>query len=92
MEQMNTMQAATYSTSQVVRHTGATFRMIDYWIRNGHVTIRRNASGSGTRRRWSRQELDALLLCVEQVAEAQDTLDRWASGELWEDCLKAVAR
>lgn len=91
MEQMTTKNGTTYSTTQVAEIAGVTFRMIDYWVRNGHITIRAQARGSGSRRRWTQAELDALVLTVEHVANAQETLDAFARGDLWHDCLKAVS-
>lgn len=46
-----------WSTGQIIDYTGATYRMIDYWVRRGLLKPARALPGSGTARLWSASEL-----------------------------------
>lgn len=53
----------TYSTVEVCRLTGATYRQLDYWCRKGLIPGLSTGHGSGSRRRWSREQIaEAILL------------------------------
>ena len=78
------------STNEVAEELDVSFRMLDHYLRRGHVTIQSEASGSGTRRKWKRHEVNALRLCLERVRVAQETLDSFAQGELWGKALREV--
>lgn len=48
-----------YSTDQVRRLVGVSYRRVDYWIRTGLIVPSiREANGQGTRRRYSQADLD----------------------------------
>ena len=52
------MVAASYSTTQVARAAGVTYRQLDYWARHGIVTPSiADATGCGSRRRWSADDV-----------------------------------
>lgn len=58
------------STRRVAELSGATMRQLDYWDRNGLITVAVPAQGSGSRRRWSVSNLEqarALALFSEGV-------------------------
>ena len=61
--QVTTTETETYSTVEVCRMTGATYRQLDYWCRTGRIHGQPvgRGTGSGNRRRWT----------PEQVAEAR---------------------
>lgn len=50
----------TYSTREAVDLAGVSYRQADYWIRRGLVEPTVNPSGSGSRRRWSEDDVLAL--------------------------------
>lgn len=50
-----------YSSTAAMRRVGISYRQIDYWARTGVVVPSiANPSGSGTSRRYSPRDLDAL--------------------------------
>lgn len=56
-----TAEISLFSTSTVARLTGASVRMIDHWARTGLLKPSgQNASGKGSRRRYTFQDLVAL--------------------------------
>ena len=79
-----------YSTAEVAEKLDVTFRMLDHYLRRGHVYIASEASGSGSRRKWTHREVEALRVCLNQVREAQELLDAFARGELWRQALEEV--
>ena len=40
------------SSTEMIERAGITTRMLDEWVRRGHVTPAIQAHGSGTQRRW----------------------------------------
>ena len=46
-----TNEPSTYSTTDVQALTGASFRMLDFWVRRGYIQM--PATGSGRPRRWN---------------------------------------
>ena len=73
-----------YSTLQVARLVGVTYRMLDYWLRMGMVYIEREARGSGTRRWWTLDEVRRLKRLVALKHDAEEVLSEFADGSLWE--------
>jgi hypothetical protein len=54
-----TMIEAQYSSSDVCRLTGVTYRVLDYWARCDVITPElRDANGSGSRRSWSWRQIE----------------------------------
>lgn len=59
-----------YSTKETADLSGATLRQLDYWDRTGIISVAVPAQGSGSRRRWSRSNVEAaraLALLSESV-------------------------
>lgn len=80
---MDTQEHTTHSTQEVADLTGVSYRMLDYWLRQGIIAIDGNTSGSGSRRRWSCDEVARLKRCLEQVRVANETIAAWSEGVLW---------
>lgn len=57
---MMTERKATFSTTQACRLAGITYRQIDYYDRSGLIDPTQPARGSGSQRRWTSREVDAL--------------------------------
>lgn len=72
-----------YSSTDVCELVGCSFRMLDYWIRNGHITITHDAHGSGNHRRISADELRRIKILYAEITEAKAILEMFESGELW---------
>lgn len=47
-----------FSTAQVSRLTGATFRQLDHWHSEGYITGAPVALGCGHSRRWTPEDVD----------------------------------
>jgi len=77
------VETPTYSTAEVSRITGCSYRQLDYWIRTGIIEIRYGAHGSGSRRRWTEAEVERLERVVERYREAVQVMHEFQSGELW---------
>lgn len=53
------------STTEAAQQANTTFRQLDWWARNGYVTPSIvDAAGSGSSRRWSHADVDALIAIV----------------------------
>jgi DNA-binding transcriptional MerR regulator len=64
---VTTIDEETYSTVEVCRLTGATYRQLDYWCRTGRISGQPvgRGTGSGHRRRWTQAQVaEATLLYV----------------------------
>lgn len=72
-----------YTTPEVCEIVGVSYRMLDYWCRQGHVTIDGDARGSGSRRRFTPDEVAALVRCKQRCDEANAVLDSFQSGAMW---------
>ncbi len=59
---MTTSTIESYSSDEACRLAGITYRQADYWTRRGLIEPMAPATGSGSRRRWSAQ--DVLVLRV----------------------------
>ena len=57
-----------HSTSEAAALSGATFRQLDYWARTGVIAAASPAQGSGSRRRWSDEEVRALSVLARVAA------------------------
>lgn len=47
-----------FTTAQVARLTGASYRQLDYWSRSGWITGTPAYVGSGFPRRWTPQDIE----------------------------------
>ncbi len=50
----------TYSSTDVVRQTGLTYRILDYWCRTGVIIPDNEGRGSGSRRSFSAEQMQHL--------------------------------
>lgn len=50
-----------YSTEEVAEMSGLTYRIVDYWCRQGAISPRVEAAGQGTRRRFSAEQAEWLM-------------------------------
>jgi hypothetical protein len=89
---MMDVRTDTYTSQEVCALSGITYRMLDYWCRTGRIAVKDDASGSGTRRRWTQAELDALILCADRTREANAVLDAFQNGSLWKWAMKGGTR
>lgn len=78
---MNT-ERGTMSSVQLCREAGCTYRQLDYWTRHGLVEPLVAADGSGSRRRWSvddvhrvRRLILAARFASGSIMDALDLLD-----------------
>lgn len=58
-----------------------TYRQLDYWIRNGWVTVSGPADGSGSRRRLTEAEALAVADLVDEYERIKQLSARLTSGE-----------
>lgn len=54
----------TYGTIEVCRMTGATYRQLDYWCRTGKIPGLERGHGSGSRRRWTPEQITEVVLLL----------------------------
>jgi len=78
--------AATYSTAEVAALAGLTYRIVDYWVRQGVIWPEVEAHGSGSRRGWSSQQAEWLMRIGEayRMGERRGLdLTALAVGHIW---------
>jgi hypothetical protein len=81
------MQTAnvSFSTEAAADAAGVTYRMLDYWLRTGAITIDADPTpGSGKRRTFTLDEVEALVACVDRYHAAQAVIRDFGSGVLWD--------
>ena len=78
------MDDETFSTPDVARLTGATFRQIDYWSRKGYIVPVVAAAGSGSRRRWGADEVQRIkgVMTSLSIAKSTNLHRRILAGEI----------
>jgi DNA-binding transcriptional MerR regulator len=83
--QTETSEEVAFSTTDVLAATpGLTYRMLDYWLRQGAVVLISNAkTGSGGRRTFTAAEVDAIKRLYERYKAATDVLEHIRSGAAW---------
>lgn len=76
------MGVDTLSSNEVSRLVGVTYRQLDYWCRTGLVRPHVVAHGSGSRRRWSKDDVErvrrlaiAARLCSGSITDVLEELD-----------------
>lgn len=78
------MNEPTFSTDEVAEILGVSYRMLDYYERNGHITIASSRGpGTGHGRRWTQEEVLRLRVCLNMVHGAKEIMAKWRSGALW---------
>lgn len=73
-----------YSSAEVCRIVGISYRQLDYWIRVGTIQVDGKLPGSGYQRQWTEDELRRLKEVVAVYKSATSTLDAFRSGTLWQ--------
>lgn len=76
-------QERTYSSVEVARLTGASYRMLDHWSRQGYIPGQHEPVGSGHHRVWTLDQLDRvrlLMMASEIKAAPLDDLAERISG------------
>lgn len=64
-----------YGQAEMVKHSGATYRQIDNWTRQGHLVTPDAGTGSGGQRHWNAVERDVARLIVRLTKTAGMSLD-----------------
>lgn len=77
----------TYTAPEVLRLTGLTYRQLDYWIRSGYIAPSQRDVGSGGRRRFTRDEVAAIIYVADHVRYVEALSERLSSGELWDEAM-----
>ena len=77
----------TYSTMEVARLTGASYRQLDYWARTGRIPGQDPGSvtGSGHQRRWTEEQVSRARALLEASRLINSSLEDVA------DFLEAMA-
>lgn len=75
----------TYTTTEALEQIpGLTFRVLDYWLRTGAVTlVAEETPGSGGRRSFTKSEVRALRRIYKRYETARSELAMIRSGEAW---------
>lgn len=83
----------TIGTLEVLRLLGdrITYRQLDYWIRTGRVQVADSGEGSGTRRRFTPREVEALKRYVNLELNHDRAEEDLRSGRAWARILAEVA-
>lgn len=78
-----------YTTAEVLTACpGLSFRMLDWWLRTGTVTIAAGgAPGSGRSRMWTQAELNAVLAVFDRYKAAKAEIASIRSGEAWAEAM-----
>jgi DNA-binding transcriptional MerR regulator len=76
------VNVTTYSSAQVCKLAGVTYRQLDYWVRQGLIEPTVAARGSGSKRRWTWDDIErarrlrlAARLASGTILDALDVLD-----------------
>ena len=80
----------TFTTPEVARLTGLTYRQLDYWVRHKvvpHDWVTNPAGGSGSHRRWHPDAIEPLQV-VGRIVDALPrgmNLSAWATARILRD-------
>lgn len=67
----------TYTTTQVVEMTGASYRQIDFWCRRGLIPgMAHEANGSGSRRAFTETNVERVRLLLRASRLSNASLER----------------
>lgn len=75
------------STSQFIEATGATFRVLDYWVRTGVIDPAVEAAGSGSRRQFHAADVPrvrTLVLISAALSRASAGVSTVLLGEIFD--------
>lgn len=70
--------ARTYSSTQVMRMVGITYRQLDYWCRSGFIPGMAREIGSGCQREFSDEQVEAVRRVkgiMDEIAMLKGELD-----------------
>ena len=87
MTRMELDEAQVYTSYEAAEMAGVTYRQLDYWIRQGAVTLEHQDTatpGSGGRREFTASDVSALMKIAALQRTANQILRDLASGELWD--------
>jgi DNA-binding transcriptional MerR regulator len=79
------------STTQVVDSTGVTYRVLDYWIRNGVLEPVVDANGSGSRRLFEPRQVP-MIRALGRIQHALNLNEAGVSTVLLGECFDAMKR
>ena len=86
---MTTLDERTLSTMEVADLVGVSYRMLDYFLREGHITLACNQRpGSGRRRTWTPDEVAALRLFVSRYFLLLEMQEEFRSGRVWDQAIR----
>ena len=71
---MPSVSTVTYTTADVCRATGATYRQADHWARTGRIPGQSVGPGYGGRRVWTAEQ----VATVARLVEASRRRAHWA--------------
>lgn len=74
---------ATYTSMEAAELTGLTYRQIDYWSRQGYITPLVEATGTGSRRRFSAAQVDRLQVVGAAVGNLDIMLSHVGVAGAW---------
>jgi len=75
----------TYTAKEAADAAGISYRMLDYWLRQGAVRPKAEAQpGSGNHRSFTAEEVMRLMEVVSLYKSAQEILRDFTNGLLWE--------
>jgi len=80
-----TVASRLYSTQEVIEQTGISFRVLDYWLRTSVVVLSEqdNQPGSGNRRHFTANEVEAIGRLVQRYRAANAELEAIRTGKAW---------
>jgi transposase len=77
------------SSVEVADLVGVSYRILDNWLREGHVTLACDPTpGSGRRRSWTEDEVVALRLFVAEYRKLQEFQETFRDGRVWEKAIR----
>ena len=59
------------TTHEVAMRSGLSYRQLDYWLRSGFITIADDADGSGSRRRFTDDEVADVMKVAQMMRQAE---------------------
>lgn len=72
-----------YTSPEVCRMTGTSFRQLDYWCREHAVWPTVEADGSGTRRAWSDDDVCRIKFLKKGMAAFEGSLPVHVVAKVW---------
>lgn len=85
---MTMTEPTTYTSMEVADMVGISYRMIDHFIREGHITLSCDPTpGSGRRRYWTEDELNAMRLFAAKYHQMLEYQETFRNGRVWDRAL-----